>query len=98
MAGGGWEKEVNKETAGTQGSPDSEAAPAEPVRPAWVRGGSAGNRSPYFRAVPTKAADTVNLSWQGSERFAYTDQLRGSSRRCEKVQGLADTHKITGLQ
>ena len=39
MAGGGWEKEVNKETAATQGSPDSEAAPAEPVRPAWVRGG-----------------------------------------------------------
>ena len=82
--------EGNKEAV-TQGSPDSEAVPAEPVRLAWVRGGSAGHRSPYFRAVPPKAVDIVKLNGHCISDQAGSDHDRPVAA-CTSPSGSSEAH------
>ena len=82
--------EGNKEAV-TQGSPDSEAVPAEPVRLAWVRGGSAGHWSPYFRAVPPKAVDIVKLNGHCISDQAGSDHDRPVAA-CTSPSGSSEAH------
>ena len=81
MAGGGWEKEVNKETAATQGSPDSEAAPAEPVRPAWVRGGQRIHREVKRQLMKMR---------EGSGTRRHTQDNRASINPAKELRPPAD--------